>query len=227
MRWDTRSRSKRRACTRRGRSEAAGVALDLHDAQAVRAAYGRMQQSLGVGMAEALVQIMIEPGLETAVGIRHDTTFGPVVTFGLGGAFARAIADRATRVTPLTDCDAHDLVRAARAWSVLAEGDYAIEAVENLLLRVGLLADWVPEVAELSMNPVLVSASSAMAVDVSVRVSPAPADPIAEGAADAQDGVRHLRPASRSLGQDGSRGRPRTRSPMMLRNTFEVPPMIV
>ena len=99
--------------TRRGRSEAAGVALDLHDAQAVRAAYGRMQQSLGVGMAEALVQTMIEPGLETAVGIRHDTTFGPVVTFGLGGAFARAIADSATRVTPLTDRDAHDLVRAA------------------------------------------------------------------------------------------------------------------
>ena len=74
--------------TRRGRSEAAGVALDLHDADAVRAAYGRMQQSLGVGMAEALVQVMTEPGLETAVGIRHDPTFGPVVTFGLGGAFA-------------------------------------------------------------------------------------------------------------------------------------------
>jgi hypothetical protein len=139
-----------------------------------------MQRALGVGMAEALVQTMIEPGLETAVGIRHDPTFGPVVTFGLGGAFARAIADSATRVTPLTDRDAHDLVRAARAWSVLAEGDYAIEAVENLLLRVGLLADWVPEVAELSMNPVLVSASSAIAVDVSVRVSPAPADPMAE-----------------------------------------------
>lgn len=166
--------------TRRGRSEAAGVALDLHDARGVRAAYGRMQQSLGVGMAEALVQAMIDPGLETAVGIRHDPTFGPVVTFGLGGAFARAIADTATRVTPLTDRDAYDLVRAARAWSVLAEGDYAIEAVEDLLLRVGLLADWVPEVAELSMNPVLVSASSAIAVDVSVRVSPAPADPMAE-----------------------------------------------
>ena len=83
---------------RLGRSEAAGVALDLHDDDAVRGAYGRMSRSLGVGMSEALVQTMIDPGLETAVGIRHDATFGPVVTFGLGGAFAEAIADIATRV---------------------------------------------------------------------------------------------------------------------------------
>ena len=73
---------------RLGRSEAAGVALDLHADDAVRGAYGRMSRSLGVGMSEALVQKMIDPGLETAVGIRHDATFGPVVTFGLGGAFA-------------------------------------------------------------------------------------------------------------------------------------------
>ena len=80
-----------------------------------------MSQSLGLGMSESLVQVMTAPGLETAVGIHHDSTFGPVVTFGLGGAFAAAIADTATRVTPLTDRDAVDLVRiGARAWSVLA-----------------------------------------------------------------------------------------------------------
>ena len=93
---------------------------------AVRGAYGRMSRSLGVGMSEALVQKMIDPGLETAVGIRHDATFGPVVTFGLGGAFAEAIDDIATRVTPLTDRDAADLVRSARAWSVLADSSYAL-----------------------------------------------------------------------------------------------------
>jgi hypothetical protein len=100
-----------------------------------------------------------------------------VVTFGLGGAFARAIADTATRVTPLTDRDAVDLVRSARAWSVLADSDYAIAAIEDLLLRVGLLADLVPEVAELTMNPVLISTTSATAVDLSVRVAPNAAPP--------------------------------------------------
>ena len=162
---------------RRGRSEAAGVALDLHNAEAVRGAYERMSQSLGLGMSESLVQVMTAPGLETAVGIHHDVTFGPVVTFGLGGAFAAAIADKATRVTPLTDRDAVDLVRSARAWSVLADSDYAIAAIEDLLLRVGLLADLVPEVAELTMNPVLISTTSATAVDLSIRVAPPLATP--------------------------------------------------
>ena len=161
---------------RLGRSEAAGVALDLHDDDAVRGAYGRMSRSLGVGMSEALVQRMIDPGLETAVGIHHDVTFGPVVTFGLGGAFAEAIADTATRVTPLTDRDAADLVRSARAWSVLADSSYALGALEDLLLRVGLLADLVPEVVELAMNPVLISTDSATAVDVTIRVAPAPSE---------------------------------------------------
>ncbi len=197
---------------RRGRSEAAGVALDLHNAEAVRGAYERMSQSLGLGMSESLVQVMTAPGLETAVGIHHDATFGPVVTFGLGGAFAAAIADKATRVTPLTDRDAVDLVRSARAWSVLADSDYAIAAIEDLLLRVGLLADLVPEVAELTMNPVLISTTSATAVDLSIRVALPAATPHASGAPDAQA---------------GSRGSPSTRSPMMLRSTFEVPPMIV
>jgi hypothetical protein len=120
---------------------------------------------------------MTAPGLETSVGIHHDSTFGPVVTFGLGGAFAAAIADTATRVTPLTDRDAVDLVRSARAWSVLADSDYAIAAVEDLLLRVGLLADLVPEVAELTMNPVLISTTSATAVDLSIRVARPSANP--------------------------------------------------
>ncbi|HMK13205.1 MAG TPA: acetate--CoA ligase family protein, partial [Acidimicrobiales bacterium] len=162
---------------RRGRSEAAGVALDLHDEAAVRGAYRRMSDSLGLGMTESLVQVMIPPGLETAVGIHHDATFGPVVTFGLGGAFSSAIADIATRVTPLTDSDAADLVRSARAWGVLDGSDYAVAALESLLLRVGMLADLVPEIAVMTMNPVLVSATSATAVDVSIRVAPPPPDP--------------------------------------------------
>ena len=172
----TRYALKATGMRRLGRSEAAGVALDLHDDDAVRGTYGRMSRSLGVGMSEALVQTMIDPGLETAVGIRHHATFGPVVTFGLGGAFAEAIDDVATRVTPLTDRDAADLVRSARAWSVLADSIYALDALEDLLLRVGLLADLMPEVIALAMNPVLISTESATAVDLTIRVAPARSD---------------------------------------------------
>jgi acyl-CoA synthetase (NDP forming) len=82
---------------RRGRSEAAGVALDLHNPEAVRGAYERISQSLGLGMSESLVQVMTAPGLETAVGIHHDSTFGPVVTFGLGRSPQRSPTPRPRR----------------------------------------------------------------------------------------------------------------------------------
>ena len=145
------------------------------------------------------------------MGIRHDATFGPVVTFGLGGAFAEAIDDVATRVTPLTDRDAADLVRSARAWSVLADSIYALDALEDLLLRVGLLADLMPEVVELAMNPVL---------DLDRGGD--------RGRPDDQSRARTVRPRRPAAADaQGSRGRPSTRSPMMLRSTFEVPPMIV
>jgi acyl-CoA synthetase (NDP forming) len=50
-----------------------------------------------------------------------------------------------------------------------------VDALENLLLRVAHLADEVPEVAEMDLNPVIVSEHGAVAVDVKVRVQPAAA----------------------------------------------------
>jgi hypothetical protein len=43
-----------------------------------------------------------------------------------------------------------------------------------MLLRVGLMADELPEIAELDLNPVVVSVHGAVAVDVKVRLAPVP-----------------------------------------------------
>jgi hypothetical protein len=59
---------------------------------------------------------------------------------------------------------------------VLANSSYALGALEDLLLRVGLLADLMPEVVELAMNPVLISTESATAVDLTIRVAHARSD---------------------------------------------------
>lgn len=62
-----------------------------------------------------------------------------------------------------------------------------VAALEELVLRIGLLAEHVPEVAELDCNPVIVSPDGALAVDVKVRLAPPPAGP--------PPGVRRLRDA--------------------------------
>jgi acyl-CoA synthetase (NDP forming) len=88
---------------RLARSESGGVALDIQDTDELRGSYVRMAASLGPAMAEAVVQRMVPGGVETIVTVEGHETFGPVVGFGLGGACADAIADRAVSSVPLSN----------------------------------------------------------------------------------------------------------------------------
>jgi acyl-CoA synthetase (NDP forming) len=160
--------------TRPARSESSGVALDLQSRAEVDAAFVRMSSALGApAVAEVSVQKMVPGGVETRVVLDVDPTFGPVVVFGLGGAFADVIDDTASRAVPLTDVDVRDLVASSRAASVIGPPD----AVIDVVARVAALAEAVPEIVRLDLNPVLVSPEGAWAVGVAVRVAPADAPP--------------------------------------------------
>jgi acyl-CoA synthetase (NDP forming) len=116
------------------------------------------------------------------VGMVSEPVFGPLAVFGLGGVATEVLGDHAARLTPLTGADADALIHAVRAAPLLLghRGRPAVstEALAGLLLRVSRLADDLPEVAELDLNPVLAQPGSACAVDARVRVAPArPQDP--------------------------------------------------
>jgi hypothetical protein len=98
------------------------------------------------------------PGVELLAGIVHDPLFGSLVTVGLGGVHTDLLGDRTYRLPPLTDVDAAAIWQGLRAARLLT-GDRGSEpvdiaALEELLLRLARLADDVPEVAELDLNPV-------------------------------------------------------------------------
>ncbi|MEO3855054.1 GNAT family N-acetyltransferase [Acrocarpospora sp. B8E8] len=100
------------------------------------------------------------PAVPTMVGVVQDRDFGAVVSFGLADVAARLLGDHAYRLAPLTGADAAGLVRAVRTAPLLF-GEYgyppvAVPALEDLLVRVGLLADALPEVARLDLDQVLV-----------------------------------------------------------------------
>ena len=101
--------------------------------------------------------------------------------FGLGGIATEVLGDRAFRILPLTDVDARDLVREIRGALLLLgyRGRPAanVAAVEDLLLRVAQLAEDLPEIWELDLNPVCATPERALAVDARVRVAPAPQRP--------------------------------------------------
>ncbi len=162
------------------RSESGGVALDVQDAVELAGTYERMRASLGAAMAEAVVQRMVPGGVETCATVEAHPAFGPVVSFGLGGAFADAIADRPARSLPLTDVDADELVASSRAASALTALGVDHAALRDVLLRLGQLADDRPEIVKARLNPVLASPTGAWVVDAEVHVGPSAAavDPI-------------------------------------------------
>jgi acyl-CoA synthetase (NDP forming) len=150
---------------------AGAVELDLHGAGEVRAAMGRLQARFAGRMSGVLVEPMIIGGIETLVGVVQEPVFGPVVVFGLGGIATGVPDGHAARLAPLTSADTEDLIRAIRAAPVLLEKVPDTEALRDTLLRVSRLADDLPQVAELDLNPVIVRADGVIAVDARIRVT--------------------------------------------------------
>ena len=97
------------------KTAAGAVELDLHGADEVRAAMGRLQDRFAGRLSGVLVEPMITGGVETIVGVVQEPVFGPVVVFGLGGVATEVLGDRAARLAPLTVADADDLIHSIRA----------------------------------------------------------------------------------------------------------------
>ena len=96
------------------KTETGGIALDLGDDEAVRAAVERIG-------APVIVQPMVSGGAELLAGLVQDPVFGPLVAFGPGGVLAELIGEAAFRIAPLTDVDAEELVSEGKA-GVLVRG---------------------------------------------------------------------------------------------------------
>ncbi|MFC6238235.1 bifunctional acetate--CoA ligase family protein/GNAT family N-acetyltransferase [Longivirga aurantiaca] len=144
------------------RTDLGGLRLNLENERAVRTAFRSMSLSLDPEAADRLVlQHMATPGVACVVGSTEDPLFGPVVSFGLAGMVPELLGDRGYRIPPLTDTDAHDLVDAPGASPMLngIGGTEPVDhaAIEDLLLRVGQLADDVPELGDLRLEPVVVA----------------------------------------------------------------------
>ena len=124
-------------------------------------------------------------GIEVIVRVAADSTFGPLVDFGLGGVDPRTsevFADSAARLTPLTDTDADKLIRSLRSAPLLAGGDGRpaadLGALRDLLLRVSRLADDLPEVVGLDLDPVIARPDRAVVADARIKLAPfEPRDP--------------------------------------------------
>jgi acetyl coenzyme A synthetase (ADP forming)-like protein len=163
------------------KTELGGVRLNLADAAAVRHAFASMEEAWnqhapGQALDGILVQPMLKGGVEVMMGMTRDPVFGPLLAFGLGGVFVEALGDVVFGVVPLTVADAREMLRAPKGTKLLrgfrGSPPCDLASLESVLLRLARLADDLPQVQELDMNPVLVfgEGKGCASIDARIRI---------------------------------------------------------
>lgn len=158
------------------KTDLGAVRLSLADEAAVRRAGAEMGDRLGEQLEGFVVQRMAPSGLELLAGLTTDPSFGPLVIFGAGGTAAELLRDRIVRPAPLTLGDPAQMVRSLRI-SPLLDGYRGVPKIdhapiEELLIRVGQIADAIPEIVEIDLNPIIATPSGLHVVDMRVRAVP-------------------------------------------------------
>jgi acetate---CoA ligase (ADP-forming) len=159
------------------KSDAGGVQLKLADEEAVRQAFHTIMRN-AAGHAEpaeiegVLVASMAPEGQECIIGMIRNPQFGPLVMFGLGGIFVEVLKDVSFRIMPLTDRDVNAMIREIRGFPLLegirGKKPKDIEAIKDILLRVGQLGVDFPEILEVDINPIIVHEKGVSIVDARI-----------------------------------------------------------
>ncbi len=157
------------------KSELGAVRLGVADAAAVSAAVAAMEADARISALRTgyLVEEQAASGLEVVVGGLRDPRFGPLIMVGLGGVLVEVLADVAFRICPITEREAAAMLASLRGAPILdgVRGAAGVSraAIVEVLLRLGgedgLLLRHADALAEMDVNPLIVSASGAVAVD--------------------------------------------------------------
>jgi acyl-CoA synthetase (NDP forming) len=150
------------------KTEAGGVVLGLRDEAALRTAYSGLAARLG---PQAIVTGMVAGEAEWSVGVVNDPDFGPAVMIAPGGVMIELLPERAILMAPFTRDEARAAILHLRAARLLAgyrgRAPLALDALAEAAANLSRLAwDGRDVIGELDVNPILVSATRAVAVDV-------------------------------------------------------------
>lgn len=153
------------------KTEAGGVILNIQDEDDLRFAYQDLKHRLGD--AVLVVQMVAGKG-EWCLGIVNDPDFGPAVMIGPGGVLIELLPERAVLMAPFTEAEAKDAILALEASKLLTgyrgQKPLALDALAKTAARLSRLAhDTRGSVEELDINPLLISETEAVAVDVLIQ----------------------------------------------------------
>jgi len=163
------------------KSEVSGVVLNVRGAQKVRNVYREIIDNVKAKRPDARIDgILIEKmhisphGRELMIGLKFDSIFGPVISFGSGGTKVEIMRDNAVALPPLNSMLAEKLISRTKVKQLLAEfGNMPaanMDAIVNVLLRVSAMACELPWIKEMDINPLIADEHGIIAVDAHIRV---------------------------------------------------------
>ncbi|MCU1668417.1 MAG: acdA2 [Blastococcus sp.] len=132
---------------------------------------GRPDPVAGKAWPGTVVQPMVAPGDELLGAVR-DPSAGPIVVLGPGGRATDALGHRVHRFAPMTDTDAEEMLAATGLFGTAHGRALDRIGIADCVRRVGWLADALPEVAEIDVNPLVAMVARTAALDVRIRVEP-------------------------------------------------------
>jgi acyl-CoA synthetase (NDP forming) len=187
------------------KSDAGGVTLNVADVAGVARAIAEMAKKPGIANKKVegwLVEEMIPAGREIVIGGLSDPQFGPMIMVGLGGIFVEVLKDVSFRICPITQAEARDMLAELKGAGLLdgVRGEAAVdkEALLDIIMKVGgangLMMQTAGQVAEIDLNPIIVSAKGAVAADARFILSKSEAAAKAEAPRQLQSALEKFEP---------------------------------
>ena len=154
------------------KSDAGGVVVGLASREALVDAHARLVAKLDPPSFSVEEMADLKGGVELIVGARWDPRFGPTVLVGMGGTATEVLRDVLVALAPVDEAGATRMLERLRTAALLREhrGRPAVNiaAAARTVARLSEYAAAHPEIAELEINPLLVTPSGATALDARI-----------------------------------------------------------
>jgi acetyltransferase len=168
------------------KTDVGGVLLNLTTEVEVCDAFDQIVESARRLRPDAEVQgvtvqrmVTAVHGVELILGMKRDPVFGPVVMVGFGGIAAEVFQDKALELPPLNERLARRMLESLRSWPLLTgyrgRPMVNVDLLIETLMRFSYLVAHLPEIAEVDINPLLVTPQEVVALDARIVLDLQPA----------------------------------------------------
>lgn len=161
------------------KTDVGGVLLNIANADDLQRGYATIMDAVTRRWPQARLQgVAVQPmirtsaGVELLLGMRRDPQFGPILLVGAGGVTAELQKDSTIELPPFDEDCMDRLLRSLRLFPLLtgfrARPAIDLSRLRDVMVRFAQIAQELPAVATIEINPLLVAADSILALDARI-----------------------------------------------------------